>query len=92
MGVGEVAILGVGMHPWGKFVGKSFVDLGVHAANAALRDAEVEWGEIQFVSGANTVRNGSPGGVSGAGYEKFTNTKKNHFFLIALVTSVSFLK
>ena len=54
MGVGEVAILGVGMHPWGKFVGKSFVDLGVHAANAALKDANVEWGEIQFVSGANT--------------------------------------
>ena len=66
MGVGEVAILGVGMHPWGKFVGKSFVDLGVHAANAALRDADVEWGEIQFVSGANTVRNGYPGWVSGS--------------------------
>ena len=66
MGVGEVAILGVGMHPWGKFVGKSFVDLGVHAANAALKDANVEWGEIQFVSGANTVRNGYPGWVSGS--------------------------
>ena len=66
MGVGEVAILGVGMHPWGKFVSKSFVDLGVHAANAALKDANVEWGEIQFVSGANTVRNGYPGWVSGS--------------------------
>ncbi len=64
MSVGEIAILGAGMHPWGKFVGKSFVDLGVHAARTALKDADVDWGEIQFVSGANTVRNGYPGWVS----------------------------
>ncbi|MBF82018.1 MAG: lipid-transfer protein [Actinobacteria bacterium] len=66
MSVGEIAILGAGMHPWGKFVGKSFVDLGVHAARDALKDADVEWGEVQFVSGANTVRNGYPGWVSGS--------------------------
>ena len=64
MSVGEIAILGAGMHPWGKFVGKSFVDLGVHAARTALKDADVDWDEIQFVSGANTVRNGYPGWVS----------------------------
>lgn len=64
MSVGEIAILGAGMHPWGKFVGKSFVDLGVHAARTALKDAAVDWDEIQFVSGANTVRNGYPGWVS----------------------------
>ena len=64
MSIGEIAILGAGMHPWGKFVGKSFVDLGVHAARAALSDADVDWDEIQFVSGANTVRNGYPGWVS----------------------------
>ena len=64
MSVGEIAILGAGMHPWGKFVGKSFVDLGVHAARTALEDADVDWDEIQFVSGANTVRNGYPGWVS----------------------------
>ena len=64
MSIGEIAILGAGMHPWGKFIGKSFVDLGVHAARAALSDADVDWDEIQFVSGANTVRNGYPGWVS----------------------------
>lgn len=64
MSVEEIAILGAGMHPWGKFVGKSFVDLGVHAARTALKDADVDWDEIQFVSGANTVRNGYPGWVS----------------------------
>lgn len=68
MNVGEIAILGVGMHPWGKFIGKSFVDLGVHAAKEALVDAGVNWSEIQFVSGANTVRNGYPGWVSASTY------------------------
>ena len=34
----EVAVLGVGMHPWGKW-GQSFVGYGVKAAQAALKDA-----------------------------------------------------
>ena len=63
--VGEVAILGVGMHPWGKW-GRNFVEYGVVAAQAALADAGVEWSDIQFVSGADTMRNGYPGYVAGA--------------------------
>jgi acetyl-CoA acetyltransferase len=61
----EIAILGVGMHPWGKW-GRNFVEYGVVAAQAALADAGVEWNDIQFVSGADTVRNGYPGYVAGA--------------------------
>ncbi len=61
----EIAILGVGMHPWGKW-GRNFVEYGVVAARAALDDAGVDWNEIQFVSGADTMRNGYPGYVSGA--------------------------
>ena len=61
----EVAILGVGMHPWGKW-GRSFVDYGVKAARDALVDAGVEWTDIQFVAGGDTVRNGYPGYVAGA--------------------------
>jgi len=61
----EVAILGVGMHPWGKW-GKNFVEYGVKAARAALADAGLEWKDIQFVSGGDTVRNGYPGYVAGA--------------------------
>ena len=61
----EIAILGVGMHPWGKW-GRNFVEYGVVAARAALDDAGVEWNDIQFVSGADTMRNGYPGYVSGA--------------------------
>jgi acetyl-CoA acetyltransferase len=61
----EVAVLGVGMHPWGKW-GKNFVEYGLVAARAALADAGVAWPDIQLISGANTVRCGYPGYVSGA--------------------------
>lgn len=61
--VEDVAILGVGMHPWGKW-GRPFVEYGVKAARDALTDADVAWDEIQFVSGANTIRCGYPGYVS----------------------------
>jgi acetyl-CoA acetyltransferase len=75
--VGEVAILGVGMHPWGKW-GRNFVEYGVKAARDALTDANVDWRDIQFVSGANTVRCGYPGYVSGSTFAKalgFTGTQ-----------------
>ncbi len=65
MGDHDVAVLGVGMHPWGKW-GRNFVEYGMVAARAALEDAGLEWGDIQFVSGADTIRNGYPGYVSGA--------------------------
>jgi acetyl-CoA acetyltransferase len=61
----DIAILGVGMHPWGKW-GKNFVEYGVVAARAALADAGVNWRDVQFVSGAATIRNGYPGQVAGA--------------------------
>ena len=61
----DIAILGGGMHPWGKW-GRSFIDYGVVAARAALKDAGVEWRNVQFVSGAATIRNGYPGQVAGA--------------------------
>jgi acetyl-CoA acetyltransferase len=61
----DVAILGVGMHPWGKW-GRNFVEYGVAAARAALRDAGVEWRDVDFVAGADTIRNGYPGFIAGA--------------------------
>jgi acetyl-CoA acetyltransferase len=61
----EVVILGAGMHPWGKW-GKNFVEYGVVAAQAALKDAGLEWRDIQFVAGGDTVRSGYPGYVAGA--------------------------
>lgn len=61
----SVAVLGAGMHPWGKW-GRSFVEYGVVAARAALADAGVEWSDVQYVAGADTIRNGYPGYVAGA--------------------------
>jgi len=61
----DVAILGVGMHPWGKW-GRNFVEYGVAAARAALRDAGIEWRDVDFVAGADTIRNGYPGFIAGA--------------------------
>lgn len=61
----DIAILGVGMHPWGKW-GNNFVEYGLAAARDALTDAGVPWHEIEFCSGADTVRNGYPGYVAGS--------------------------
>ncbi len=65
MAVEQVAVLGVGMHPWGKW-GRNFVEYGVAAARDALADAGVDWRDVGFVAGADTVRNGYPGYVAGA--------------------------
>lgn len=62
---GEVAVLGTGMHPWGKW-GRGFVTYGRIAAHRALADAGIGWPEIRSVVGAQTVRGGYPGYVAGA--------------------------
>ncbi|MFF7523443.1 lipid-transfer protein [Streptomyces pseudovenezuelae] len=66
---GEVAVLGAGMHPWGKW-GRGFVEYGVAAARAALADAGLEWRDVGSVVGADTVRGGYPGHVAGATFAR----------------------
>jgi acetyl-CoA acetyltransferase len=61
----RVAVLGAGMHPWGKW-GRNFVEYGLAAARDALADAGLAWTDVQFVSGADTIRNGYPGFIAGA--------------------------
>lgn len=65
----DVAVLGAGMHPWGKW-GRSFVEYGAVAARAALADAGLEWRDITSIVGADTVRGGYPGYVAGATFAK----------------------
>jgi acetyl-CoA acetyltransferase len=60
-----VAVIGAGMHPWGKW-GKPFVTYAVTAARAALTDAGVEWSDVDFIAGGETVRNGYGGYVAGS--------------------------
>ncbi|MGW2487472.1 lipid-transfer protein [Streptomyces sp. NPDC001606] len=65
----DVAVLGVGMHPWGKW-GRSFVEYGTAAARAALADAGLDWADVGSVVGADTVRGGYPGYVAGATFAR----------------------
>ena len=65
MSASDVAVLGVGMHPWGKW-GRPFTEYGVVAARAALADAGIDWESVDLVVGGETVRNGYAGYVAGA--------------------------
>ncbi|WP_415948436.1 lipid-transfer protein [Streptomyces sp. KLOTTS4A1] len=65
----DVAVLGAGMHAWGKW-GRSFIEYGTIAARAALRDAGIDWRDVGSVVGADTVRGGYPGYVAGATFAK----------------------
>jgi acetyl-CoA acetyltransferase len=66
---GDVVVLGVGMHPWGKW-GRNFVEYGIAAARDALADAGIAWRDVQFVSGADTIRNGYPGFIAGSTFSQ----------------------
>jgi acetyl-CoA acetyltransferase len=61
----DVRILGVGMHPWGKW-GRNFAEYGVVAARAALADAGLSPSDVQYLAAGNTMRNGYPGYVAGS--------------------------
>lgn len=65
----DLVVLGAGMHEWGKW-GRNFVEYGLVAARAALADADVKWSEIDFVAGADTIRNGYPGFVAGSTFSQ----------------------
>ena len=65
----DIAVLGAGMHPWGKW-GKPFVEYGMVAARAALADAGVDWNDVQFIVGGETVRTGYAGYVAGATFAR----------------------
>ena len=49
----DVAIVGVGLHPFGRFAGVSAIEMGAIAIRRALADASVEWRDIQFAFGGS---------------------------------------
>ncbi len=61
----EVSIVGVGLHPWGKFKDKTFVELGTVAIANALKDASVEWKDIQAIFSGIYIYGGNAGHISG---------------------------
>jgi acetyl-CoA C-acetyltransferase len=49
----DVAIIGVGLHAFGRFPGVSGIDMGAVAIRRALNDAGVQWRDIQFAFGGS---------------------------------------
>lgn len=49
----DVAIVGIGMHPFGRHEGVSGMEQGAMAVRAACKDAGVEWSDIQFAYGGS---------------------------------------
>lgn len=61
----EVSIVGTGLHPWGKFKDKTFIELGTLAIANALKDANVEWKDIQAIFSGIYIYGGNAGHISG---------------------------
>ena len=49
----KVYIIGAGIHPFGRTDERSGRDQGVFAVREALKDANLEWDDIQFASGGS---------------------------------------
>ncbi len=47
----DVAIIGIGIHPFGRTDGVTGLEQGVHAARLALEDAGLGWQDMQFAYG-----------------------------------------
>ncbi|MGW4201599.1 thiolase family protein [Streptomyces sp. NPDC004726] len=63
----EVAIIGTGMTPFGKHLGRSLKSLGAEAAHAAVRDAGLETGDLDMAFVANAMASVVTGQVSVVG-------------------------
>lgn len=61
----DVAIIGVGMHPWGVFPEKTFDDLAIDAILKALKDANLRWREMEFIAAGIHGWSGTPGLLPG---------------------------
>ncbi|MET0147680.1 MAG: thiolase family protein [Acidimicrobiales bacterium] len=49
----DVAIIGVGLHPFGRFGDKPALEMGAEAVRAACADAAVPWKDVQFAFGGS---------------------------------------
>ena len=71
----EVAIVGVGLHPFGRFPGKTALSMGAEAARSALADAGLSWADMQFAVGGSYEVDQPDAAVSDLGLTgvQFTN-------------------
>ncbi len=63
----HVAVVGAGIHPFGRHAGVSGLDMAALAARAALADAGVRWDEIGFAAGGSDAAGNADTSVSRLG-------------------------
>jgi acetyl-CoA acetyltransferase len=63
----SVAVAGLGIHPFGRHDGVSGLEMAAVAARAALRDAGVGWGDIDFAAGGSDAGGNADTMVSALG-------------------------
>ena len=51
----DVAIIGIGIHPFGRTKGVSGLEQGVYAARQALKDSGLDWNDMQFAYGGSAA-------------------------------------
>ena len=55
----DVAIVGIGMHEFGRHEGVSGMEQGAIAVRRALKDADIKWDDVEFAYGGSAAA-GSP--------------------------------
>ena len=51
----DVAIVGIGMHPFGRTEGVTGMEQGAYAVREACKDAGVNWEDIEFAFGGSAA-------------------------------------
>jgi acetyl-CoA acetyltransferase len=63
----DIAIVGIGIHPFGRHDGVSGLEMAAVAAREALADAGVEWSDIQFAAGGSDAAGNADTSVASLG-------------------------
>ena len=63
-GSDDVAIVGAGLHPFGRHEGVSGLEMAAIAARAALADAGLRWEDVQFAAGGSDAAGNADTSVS----------------------------
>src|SRR3954470_24722804 len=64
---GDVAVVGVGMHPFGRHEGVTGLQMAAVAARRALADAGVRWEEVDFAAGGSDAGGNADTSVASLG-------------------------
>ncbi len=70
----EIAIVSVGLHPWGVWPDKSQPEMAVEAMSSALKKANMDWREIEFIVSGSPIwvhdKEGTNSSLSGTANEE----------------------